>query len=223
LGDLEEHCRTPLEIVVVVNLPEDESTFVGRRHAVHVIRNSSCKGFGANHNAAFARTRGDAFVVANPDIRLSTDPFPRLIEIASHPEVGVCAPKVVSSNGTQEDSARRFPTLRGILARRLKPATPLEYEIADQPVSVDWVAGMFVMVRRDVYEHLRGFDPRYFMYFEDVDLCRRVRKMGLDVVVQPHATVVHDARRSSRRHLNHLKWHMQSAARYFLTTADGSM
>jgi N-acetylglucosaminyl-diphospho-decaprenol L-rhamnosyltransferase len=65
-----------------------------------------------------------------------------------------------------------------------------------------------------VFRELRGFDERYFLYYEDVDLCRRLRKRGYEVVLVPSASAVHDARRESHRNLRHLSWHLASIARF---------
>ena len=91
----------------------------------------------------------------------------------------------------------------------------LDYEWQGRSQAVDWVAGMFVMFRREAFAQVQGFDDqRFFMYFEDVDICRRLKGLGWDVRVQPAVRVVHDAQRASARQLKHLWWHLTSAARY---------
>lgn len=218
LSDLDKHCSVPAEIILVINVPEDEA-FVRRprRLPLTVIRNTDPMGFGANHNSAFSRALGDVFVVANPDIRLEGDPLPALLEMVRKPNVGVCGPKVVSPTGLTEDNARRFPTVKRLLTRHLRRERKLDFAIEDKPVKVDWIAGMFLAMRREVYQSLDGFDERYFMYLEDVDLCRRAGRAGLDVVVEPAACVVHDARRESHRSPRHMLWHLSSTARYLLS------
>ena len=83
----------------------------------------------------------------------------------------------------------------------------LDYRIDGVTLSPDWVAGMFMLFRKDVYAELAGFDERYFLYYEDVDLCWRLRKRGLDVRLVPTVSATHDARRQSRRSVRHLRWH----------------
>jgi GT2 family glycosyltransferase len=75
---------------------------------------------------------------------------------------------------------------------------------------------MFVMFRREAFDAVRGFDERYFMYFEDADICRRLWSRGLKVLYVPAATVVHDARRRSHRDPQHLRWHLRSALRFLV-------
>jgi N-acetylglucosaminyl-diphospho-decaprenol L-rhamnosyltransferase len=179
------------------------------------IDNPHPKGFGANHNAAFRLAKGQMFCVLNPDIRLKIDPFPALIEALVSPQVGVAAPRILDTAGGTEDSARRFPTPSYILQKILGLTPKLDYRLDDSSLSPDWVAGMFMLFRQEVYAELNGFDERYFLYYEDVDLCRRLRKRGYEVRLLPTVSAVHDARRDSRRSLRHLRWHAQSMLRYF--------
>ena len=75
---------------------------------------------------------------------------------------------------------------------------------------------MFVLFRSADFEKLRGFDPKFFLYYEDVDICVRAAKVGIGLIVCPSAVVIHDARRDSHRSLRHLRWHLASMGRYFL-------
>ena len=96
-------------------------------------------------------------------------------------------------------------------------AASLDYKIGQAVVSPDWVAGMLLMFRAPVYAELSGFDERYFLYYEDVDLCRRLRKRGYEVRLVPSVSAVHDARRESRRSLRHMRWHLASVLRFLLS------
>jgi GT2 family glycosyltransferase len=82
---------------------------------------------------------------------------------------------------------------------------------------VDWVGGMFMLLRRDVFETLGGFDERYFLYYEDVDLCARLWSAGMRVMQLRQVSVIHLARRSSHRSLRYLVIHLVSMSRYFLS------
>lgn len=215
LSDLDRLGRRDFEVVVTSNLPESEASYVGRSYAVTRLKNSVPKGFGANHNAAFEHSRGLFFVVVNPDIRLSSLDIDRLLMPFDDPNVGGVAPKVVSSDGRLEDSARRFPTVWRLLCRLLLRRRAPDYALNSVPVDVDWAAGMFVVFRPEMFKALGGFDDRrFFMYFEDVDICRRLHQRGWRVVVQPAISVVHDAQRASHRSLMHLRWHLTSAVRF---------
>jgi GT2 family glycosyltransferase len=82
-------------------------------------------------------------------------------------------------------------------------------------VPADWVAGFFMLFRSGVFERLGGFDERYFLYYEDVELCSRARLAGSKIVWMPGVKVVHDARRHSHRDAKFLYWHLRSIARFF--------
>ena len=211
IGDLLAHCGRDIDIILTSNIPEDLSELP---KSVQVIRNLSPKGFGANHNAAFKAFSAEYFCVANPDVRLRSNPFPPLLAALAHGHVGVAAPLVSSPHGEPEDSARRFPTAASLFRKLLGSAPRLDYEIGYTPISPDWVAGMFMLFRGDIFQAIDGFDERYFLYYEDVDLCARVQLAGLTVVLDPSSTVVHDARRASRGNPRHAWWHMRSMIRY---------
>jgi GT2 family glycosyltransferase len=219
LGDLDRLCEMPMEALVTINVPEP-LPFEGGvfRFPVKILRNPARRGFGANHNAAFRESRGRLFCVLNPDIRLAKDPFPVLIDALADELVGVAAPLVKNRVGEIEDSARRFPTPVIILRKALGAKPGPDYLIGADPVRTDWVAGMFMVFRRDVYERLGGFDERYFLYYEDVDLCARLRALGREVVLYPSVSAIHEARRASHGDWRYRAWHLRSMLRFFLTT-----
>lgn len=223
-GDLIRHllddCRTfsgsSFEILLTVNIPEDKAFLSDFDDLpITLIENQQPKGFGDNHNAAFKCSRGDVLVVVNPDIRAPKLDLTHLNALTERIKVGACAPRVLNTMGTLEDSARRFPTISRLLARVLLRRRKSDYDLSGSGlVSVDWVAGMFVAFPRTAYEAVGGFDTRYFMYMEDADICRRLQLLGYEVLVDCSTSVVHNARRASRRSLRHLSWHLRSATRF---------
>lgn len=184
---------------------------------VEVITNPEPKGFGANHNAAFVHHQKDSafFCVVNPDICINQNPFPALIACLENPDIGLAAPVVIDSNGVIEDSARIFPTPFKILCKVFGKCRGADYFIKSEPIYPDWVGGMFMMFSRNMFEKLNGFNERFFLYYEDVDLCARLRLLGYEVVLCPAAKVIHNAQRSSHRNLKYMKWHLASMLRFF--------
>ena len=216
LADLHERCTADVEVLLTVNVPEVLPFALGSfRFPIHVFENTTPKGFGANHNAAFRRSAHDIFCVVNPDIRLSTDPFPELLKRVADGRTGVAAPLARSPEGKVEDSARPFPTPLFILRKALFGPPPPEYRAGDSDLTPDWVGGMFMLFRRDAFAMVRGFDERYHLYYEDVDLCARLRLAGKEIVFCPSIEVLHDARRQSRHSLRYLGWHFASMFRFF--------
>ena len=207
-------CPEVRQVIVTRNVPE--SLDLPGDDRVVLIENVVPKGFGANHNAAFALCGQPFFCPLNPDIELPENPFPYLLECIARSSAALAAPLIVSPSGSIEDSMRQFPTLRLLLSKALGGADG-RYEIpAGQPdICPEWVAGMFMLFRSEDFARLNGFDESFFLYYEDVDICVRIWQQGLKVTACPRVSVIHDARRDSRRSWRHMRWHLASMGRYF--------
>lgn len=205
------------EVIVTLNIPEDE-TWLDRDYPflVRTLRNAAPKGFGTNHNAAFVQARGRFFAVVNPDIRLGDFRIGALIGALDRPRAGVCGPIVKSPDGAIEDSVRHFPTVGGLLRRTLLRQRRPDYTPRPAVLSVDWIAGMFLLFPSRVFRVIGGFDEHYFMYLEDVEISRNLHRRGLEVLWVGTTTVIHDASRASRRSMRHLSWHVTSLLRYLI-------
>jgi len=216
LQDIARGIDISYELIITLNIPEDETfLFAFQDLPIKIIRNSVKKGFGKNHNAAFSIASGRYFIVVNPDMRIpSGQGLSPLLGAFKDEHCGACAPRLHNKSGSVEDNARKFPTFWELFKRKFLGIRKRDYQFGLHPISVDWVAGMFVVFRRNTYDALGGFDERYFMYFEDADICRRVRGMGLNVQVVPSVILVHDAQRASERSFRHLMWHLRSACRF---------
>jgi N-acetylglucosaminyl-diphospho-decaprenol L-rhamnosyltransferase len=206
------------EVILTYNIDEPEVD-VAAALPLHVVRNPAPRGFGANHNAAFRRSRGEHFCVLNPDVRLPRDPFPTLLHALETSGTGVAAPLIVTPGGAVEDSARRFHTPLDLLRKAFTGGVRLDYPHAESAYSPDWIAGMFMLFRREAFQRVGGFDERYFLYYEDNDICARLRLAGYGVRLEPAARAVHDARRRSHRDPRYLAAHLRSALRYFTSDA----
>ena len=216
--DLRVHKPKGIEVILTLNideaLPFDPDSFP---FPVRTIRNATPRGFAANHNAAFELSRGNFFCVLNPDIRVPADPFGALVGELRNPAVGAAAPLILDPDGAIEDSARPFPTLSSLVAKALGAEPQRYYEIGEESISPDWVGGMFMLLRREAFAAVGGFDARYYLYYEDVDLCARLRLAGYDIRLVPRVSAVHLARRQSRRDIKYLVWHLRSMIRYILS------
>jgi N-acetylglucosaminyl-diphospho-decaprenol L-rhamnosyltransferase len=211
-------CRQISLIILTINVKEHvlESLYeTDSSPRIKVIKNNQPKGFGANHNAAFSYCNTPFFCVVNPDIMLISNPFEELLLYASKPENGIVAPLAINTKGGNEDNARRFISLYTLLKRKLHFGSDT-YLIGNsaEAFSVDWVSGLFMIWSKTAYEKVRGFDEKYFMYCEDVDICVRMWQQGLRIILVPKVKVVHDARRSSRHNLKYFGWHLKSMLRF---------
>ena len=215
LSDIDRLQIKNFEVIITINIPEDESPYENRLFPLKIIRNATPKGFGSNHNSAFKISRGDWFCVVNPDVRILSLNLENLLQPFCHADVAAIAPLVLSPEGKIEDSARRFPTFLRYFKRVILRQRSSDFIVQTSSYPVDWVAGMFVVFRRDAYMKVGGFDDRrFFMYLEDADICRRIWANGWQVIVNPTVEIIHEAQRASYRNLRHMRWHFVSAFRF---------
>lgn len=209
VDQLHQHCRTAIaRIVVTINVPESIELSPNWDLPLEITRNYRPRGFGANHNHAFAHCNSAWFLVLNPDIRLSNDLISGLLTNAA-PQAGLLTPRIHEPGKAQAEPFRNLLTPLELVRRRSSG-----YVHPNQPA---WVAGMFMLLRSEAFKQVKGFDERYFMYCEDFDLCARLRLAGWDIQVVPHLCVIHDAQRASNRSLRPLYWHLRSLFRVWLS------
>lgn len=213
-GDLE------LDIVVVDNASSDESVdAVARFPEVRLIRNHQNFGFAHAANQGIEASTRYYLVLLNPDTVVVSPVFRALVDFADAcPDAGIVGPRLLNPDGSLQPSAYRFPTLVQAVGtilglRRVLPVRFLRARMGRwlgryfgqldphiQPREVDYVTGACMLIRREVIQQIGGFDSRFFLYFEDKDLCWRARHAGWNVYFTPVAEAVHYIGRSSRNH-----------------------
>jgi N-acetylglucosaminyl-diphospho-decaprenol L-rhamnosyltransferase len=207
-------------VLLTLNIPEDLGSLGDYGHLhIEVLVNEKPRGFGENHNQAFARCRTGLFVVLNPDLRILQDPFPALAgALAADAGIALVAPLVANSTGQVEDSVRNNLTPWSLVARRvgLEPARGKDLAASR---GFYWLAGMFMLFRAEAYRAIGGFDTRFFLYCEDYDICVRLRLSGRTIMLVPGVQVVHDAQRDSHRSFRHLRWHLSSLFKVWTSPA----
>jgi N-acetylglucosaminyl-diphospho-decaprenol L-rhamnosyltransferase len=220
LDDLVAHTSSDITIVVTLNVPETVDIDRARYPKRLVwIDNAHPKGFGANHNAALANFDADWYAIVNPDIRLHEDVFQSLIAVAETDEhIGLVVPTVVDCYGHIQDSGRALPTPYRVFTRGftrwLRKTPPL-----DTDTKQVWYAGMFMLVRAKPFQSIRGFDERFYLYCEDIDLCARLCLAGYGLLRHPEVSVVHDAQRNSLKSIKHLRWHVESLVHLWMSSS----
>jgi N-acetylglucosaminyl-diphospho-decaprenol L-rhamnosyltransferase len=215
LDDLESCCKgLSIEVLLTLNLAE---TFDVDNYFFPVTIHSNYypRGFSENHNSVFSRARGQFFCVMNPDIRINDNPFVSLMNCLENSEIGVVAPLVLDEHGVPDDNARFFPSPSKILYKLLGGCKSSDYEVKKEIIFPDWVGGMFMLFRSEVYKAMYGLNERYFLYYEDVDMCARLRLSNYQVALCPNAKVIHHAQRSSHRSFKYFRWHLASMIRFF--------
>ncbi|MDR0480180.1 MAG: glycosyltransferase [Burkholderiaceae bacterium] len=214
LQDLDQHCHAVVDRVIVTCNVHEPLPFAPGDFGVpvEIIANARPQGFGANHNQAFARCASAWFLIVNPDVRLTNDALTALLARATGRDA-LLAPQEVDPNGVPLDGVRGPITPLELLRRRLlgRPGMP--------PRRGGWVKGMFMLARAEAFRQVRGFDPRFFLYGEDADLCARLLLAGWQVTHVPQVTVTHAWQRSSKHTLKHLRWHITSLLRLWTSRA----
>ena len=193
------------EVIVVDNASADGSAATVRERFpdVRLITNATNAGFGRAANQGMLAAQGELVVVLNPDASVQPGFFAAIKDcLAQKPRAGLVGPHIVQADGTTQPSCRRSYTL----ATALLESTPLQWWLGETPAlqrfycrdrdetqaaRVDWVEGACLVARRAALRAVGGFDPRFFMYFEETDWCRRIREAGWDVVHFPGARVLH--------------------------------
>jgi N-acetylglucosaminyl-diphospho-decaprenol L-rhamnosyltransferase len=194
--------RLKLQIIVIDNVSRDNSLEILREKYpfVELIANESNVGFGRANNQALARMRGRYLLLLNTDAFVTTDTLAKTFAFMEHnPRCGVLGVKLVGEDGALQPCCRFFPTPWNIflVAHGLEkyfPKTQLIDDLSWDHQTVrqcDWVPGCFYLARKAVLDQLGLFDPRFFLYYEEVDHCRRVRQSGWDVIYYPHTEVIH--------------------------------
>lgn len=213
--------------------PEREAS--RRGGAVEVLANDDNLGYGRAVNRAAAGATEDWILVVNPDVVMHPGSIDALIEAASASEdIGVVGPRILDADGGTYPSARPLPRLflgigHGVLStvapnnpwsRRYRPT---DLATVDAPFDTGWLSGACLLIRRSVFERIRGFDEVFFMYFEDVDLGRRVGEAGFRCRYVPSAVVTHvGAHSTSHSSTAMVRAHHRSAYTYVSRVYTGA-
>jgi len=201
---------------------------------VIVLRNPRNLGYGGAVNAAVSRIdeRVDWILVVNPDVVLAHDALERLVARGdSSPQIGAVGPLVRNDDGTVYPSARPLPSISTGIGHALfsaaLPSNPWTRKYrpdgaeATSAHDAGWLSGSCLLVRRSAFDAIEGFDDAYFMYFEDVDLGRRLGLAGYRNVFEPTAEVIHHGAHSTRyRAVDMMRVHHRSAYHYLSTVYD---
>jgi GT2 family glycosyltransferase len=197
---------TVSSIVVVDNGSCDNPERISHRFSdVQFLPFKENLGFSKAINLATRECKSDYLAIFNPDTILLNDFFEEVLEyLKENREVGVVGPRIFETDGKVQGSARRFPTIWSFAFGRKSPLTRLfpnnrisrrEFlcfcEDRDQEIEVDWVSGACMVLRREAYEAVGGFDDTFFLYWEDTDLCKRIKETGRKIVYYPKAEIEH--------------------------------
>jgi hypothetical protein len=200
------------EIIVVDNASRDGSAdrVESEFPEVKLVRSAANLGFGNGNNRALQEAEGRYLVLLNSDALLPPDCLQQaLAHMQADPQTGMGGGRLLAPDGSWQPSARRFPTLldeflnlSGLAAKfpksRFFGRFDRTWADPDIPAEVDWVPGAFAIIRRDLIEQIGFFDPRFFLYYEEVDLCKRIKQAGYKIQYWPDLRIAHIGGESSK-------------------------
>jgi GT2 family glycosyltransferase len=218
--------------IIVVNASRDVALPAVARDCR--VLNIDNVGFAAGANRGLEVARGEFLAICNSDILLPAGTVEGAVDyLVRNPDVGVVAPRLANEDGSEQHGARRFYDWRSALWARcplrgiMKPPKFFRRQLmlgerTDGPADVDWAFGAMLFVRRAaLVEPMRVFDPRYYLYMEDVDLCLEMWQRGWRVVLLPHLEVTHLHNRASRRLLSRAFFHHAASFLKFVLKHGG--
>jgi N-acetylglucosaminyl-diphospho-decaprenol L-rhamnosyltransferase len=229
--------RYTLEIIVVDNASQDGSVALVRAKypQVTLIANTENRGFTGGNNQGMEAAHGRHVMVLNPDTEIVGDALDRLVAyLDDHPDVGALGPQLLNPDRAVQSSRRRFPTLttaffestwlqslapRGILAHYyMDDVSP------DHTHEVDWLNGACTVFRREALDQVGLYDAQnFFMYSEELDLCRRVKEGGWKIVYLPEAQVMHYVGKSSDQAVAARHIHFQTSKVHYFRKWHGAV
>lgn len=231
-------CNFDYEIVYVDNASDDPISVgfleqAAKEGRLKLVKSAKNIGFAGGNNLGAKNSSGDFVFILNPDTAVYPDTLQKMVDyLEKHRDIGMLGPQLVYSDGTIQESCRRdmsfldlavkrtflryLPWFRG----RVKKYLMADFQ-HDRTQEVELITGAAMMLPRRIFDEVGGFDERYFLFMEDFDLCKEVRKAGYKVVYYPEAKVEHYHKRLSGGNffsmlMKRVFWlHVQSATKYF--------
>ena len=201
-----------IEVIVVDNNSRDASADMVERDfpAVRLIRSAINLGFAAANNLGFGQVTGEFILLLNPDALLEPEALQRALRhMSSDPAIGIGGGRLLDRAGSMQPSARLYPSLlnevlvlSGLAARfpksRFFGRFDRTWDVSGRASRVDWIPGAFALIRKSALDAVGAFDERFFLYYEEVDLCLRFRRAGWEIWYWPDVVVRHWGGESSK-------------------------
>lgn len=209
--------RVKSEVIVINNDSMDISQLTRDSGNIVLVDHRKNVGFGAAANIGAERAMGDILLFLNPDSRVCSQNIDEVVSFfKKNPKTAALGSRVVSEKGiVQEWIGGKETSLYDLIRNNIRlPRSRCVWE-SKIPLRVDWVSGTALFVRRDYFRESGGFDENFFMYFEDMDLCKRFREKKKDVFYYPHFCVEHLGGKSYIDKAGQKKDYYQSQEYYF--------
>lgn len=211
------------KLYLIDNSPNRLSLEVYNHNDVEYIFIGKNIGFARGHNIVLNELISTYHIILNPDVIFNEKIISHLIgEFVSDNNLVCVAPKVRYPNNDEQYTCRKFPTLLDYVNRVLQFSKNRyenhEYKnlSLEEPFFPDWVHGCFLLFKTKDFQSIKGFDSRYFLYMEDVDLGKKIKKYGGKIKYVPHVEIIHHHQRGSRKNVKLGLFHLHSIFKYFL-------
>lgn len=205
----------PVEVIVVDNASTDGTRAIAREYPNITLIENQNVGFGAACNLGVSHSKNDFILLLNPDAALTPGALDVLLaSLDKHPECAIIGPRIIEPTGEIELSWGQDPGILSEWKRKKEHQTGGSEYPQDQ--SVDWISGACMLIRREAWDAIKGFDPGFFLYFEDADLCRRLRLEQWTIRYHAAATINHIRGHSGKNnHAGISRWYRESQLRYY--------
>ena len=214
-----------VDIYLIDNSPNDNLSYLDSDKRVNYFKSDHNGGFGYGHNTIIRRFKlldsYDYCLVINPDIEFNFEVIEKISKyMEQNTSVGVLMPKILNHDGSLQFARRLLPSPLDIIRKKILPhfLHPKKYEMIDyepnKPIKIVGLCGCFMFLRVDALKVVGLFDERYFMYFEDFDLCRRIA-IKFSSIYYPNLSVVHYSNNEHRRSLKLLYYAIRATILYF--------
>lgn len=180
------------EIILVDNASQDGSVEMLKdnfNERIKIVANNENFGFGPANNQGAKLAKGEYLFLLNSDTIIKSNILNESEKFFSeNKEAGIIAPKLFLGDGSEQPFAfGNFPKLFNVIIDKFKSSTPY----LNEPFEVEWLSGAALIIRKKLFKQLGGFDEKFFMYFEDIDLCKRVKEINYKVFVNPKISLTH--------------------------------
>ncbi len=185
------------EVIVVDNASTDGTLerVKGLESRVKVIEGKENLGFSKANNIGVKESRGQYLFFLNPDTELTEPIFEKLINFyESSPDCGLVGPKLIMADGKVQPSVSRLPSVWGAFKEyvlRIKNSYTEYAPESTSPLEIERLYGAALLIKRDLFEKIKGFNEKYFLYYEDADFCRKIKNIGKKIYYYPNVSINH--------------------------------
>jgi GT2 family glycosyltransferase len=218
----------PKKLFLVDNSPTNRLQKYFLHHDIEYVFVGKNLGFGSAHNKVIPslKNNSDYHLVLNPDVVFNPQVILNLIDALKASSAAMIAPSIFYPNGDFQSSVRRFPSPIELIARRtpllkdlfkskIKKGMYLDKDLT-KPFYAEYVSGCFQLYITKSFINIKGFDERYFMYLEDIDICKKLISMNQSILYYPNEKIIHSFEKGSAKKVKLFLYHLRSMFQYFL-------